>query len=279
MKHFAALCSIAFLLCSCAGVHVQKPEVDDVKKIAILSVSASEDIKKLEDEEESGSLKDALVGVATSAARDNVPQLAKGRERLITHGADALAETLGSIKGWAVISRDEVTGNADVQKFFDPSGAEGVINKLSRLVPVNGWRYMAPTGMHVLPYEAVVSNETALFGAKTDDQEVRESVGKLCEALNVDAIAVAEYYFFYEEGGLLPTARATPVAMVDVVLIDKKGNKLLHTDHGWTQVKGKGNVMLVDKYVDLQSDTSVDAYINAIDKAMGEFKKAAKKKL
>jgi hypothetical protein len=37
--------------------------------------------------------------------------------------------------------------------------------------------------------------------------------------------------------------------------------------------------MLVDKYVDLQSDTSVDAYINAIDKAMGEFKKAAKKKL
>ncbi len=279
MKHFAALCSIAFLLCSCAGVHVQKPEVDDVKKIAILSVSASEDIKKLEDEEESGSLKDALVGVATSAARDNVPQLAKGRERLITHGADALAETLGSIKGWAVISRDEVTGNAEVQKFFDPSGAEGVINKLSRLVPVSGWRYMAPTGMHVLPYEAVVSNETALFGAKTDDQEVRESVGKLCESLNVDAIAVAEYYFFYEEGGLLPTARATPVAMVDVVLIDKKGNKLLHTDHGWTQVKGKGNVMLVDKYVDLQSDTSVDAYINAIDKAMGEFKKAAKKKL
>ena len=123
-----------------------------MKKIAILSVSASEDIKKLEDEEESGSLKDALVGVATSAARDNVPQLAKGRERLITHGADALAETLGSIKGWAVISRDEVTGNADVQKFFDPTGAEGVINKLSRLVPVNGWRYMAPTGMHVLPY-------------------------------------------------------------------------------------------------------------------------------
>ncbi len=279
MKKAIALCSLAFLLCSCAGVHVQKPEVNDVKKVAILSVSASEDIKKLEDEEESGSLKDALVGVATSAARDNVPQLAKGRERLITHGADALAETLGSIKGWAVISRDEVTGNAEVQKFFDPSGAEGVINKLSRLVPVNGWRYMAPTGMHVLPYEAVVSNETALFGAKTDDQEVRESVGKLCEALNVDAIAVAEYYFFYEEGGLLPTARATPVAMVDVVLIDKKGNKLLHTDHGWTQVKGKGNVMLVDKYVDLQSDTSVDAYVNAIDKAMGEFKKAAKKKL
>jgi hypothetical protein len=67
--------------------------------------------------------------------------------------------------------------------------------------------------------------------------------------------------------------------MVDVVLIDKKGNKLLHTDHGWTQVKGKGNVMLVDKYVDLHSDPSVDAYINAIDKAMDEFKKAAKKKL
>ena len=101
MKHLVALSSLAFLLCSCAGVHVQKPEVNDVKKIAILSVSASEDIKKLEDEEEGGSLKDALVGVATSAARDNVPQLAKGRERLITHGADALAETLGSIKGWA----------------------------------------------------------------------------------------------------------------------------------------------------------------------------------
>ena len=279
MKQFAVLCSLAFLLCSCAGVHVQKPEVNDVKKIAILSVSASEDIKKLEDEEEGGSLKDALVGVATSAAEDNVQQLAKGRERLITHGADALAQTLGSFKGWTVIPFDEVTGNAEVQKFFEPTGAEGTINKLSRLVPVNGWRYMTPKGMHELPYEAVVSGETALFGAKTDDQEVRESVGKLCEVLNVDAIAVAEYYFFYDEGGLLPTARATPVAMVDVVLIDKKGNKLLHTDHGWAQVKGKGNVMLVGKYVDLHSDPSVDAYINAIDKVMGEFKKAAKKKL
>lgn len=48
---------------------------------------------------------------------------------------------------------------------------------------------------------------------------------------------------------------------------------------GWTQVKGNGSVMLVDKYVDLQSDTSVDAYVNTIDKAMSEFKKAAKKKL
>ena len=35
MKHFAILCSLAFLLCSCAGVHVQKPEVENVKKIAI----------------------------------------------------------------------------------------------------------------------------------------------------------------------------------------------------------------------------------------------------
>lgn len=43
--------------------------------------------------------------------------------------------------------------------------------------------------------------------------------------------------------------------------------KNLFTDHGWTQVKGNGSVMLVNKYVD------------TIDKAMSEFKKAAKKKL
>ena len=279
MKHFAILCSLAFLLCSCAGVHVQKPEVNDVKKIAILSVSASEDIKKLEDEEEEGSLKDALVGVATSAVEDNVKELAKGRERLITHGAEALAQTLGSFEGWTVIPFDEVTGSAEVQKFFDPTGAEGVMSKIARLVPVNGWRYMTPQGMHELPYETVVSGETALFGAKTDDQEVREKAGKLCESLNVDAVAVAEYYFFYEDGLLTLANTAKPVVMVDVVLIDKKGNKLLFTDHGWTQVKGKGNVMLVDKYVDLHSDPTVDAYINAIDKTMDEFKKAAKKKL
>lgn len=279
MKKAITLCSLALLLCSCAGVHVQKPEVNDVKKVAILSVSASEDIKKLEDEEESGSLKDALVGVATSAAEDNVKQLSKGREKIITHGADALAETLAGLDGWTVVSAEEVTGNADVQKFFDPTGAEGVMSKIARLVPVNGWRYMTPQGMHELPYETVVSGETALFGAKTDDQEVREKAGKLCESLNVDAVAVAEYYFFYEDGLLTLANTAKPVVMVDVVLIDKKGNKLLFTDHGWTQVKGNGSVMLVDKYVDLQSDTSVDAYVNTIDKAMAEFKKAAKKKL
>jgi hypothetical protein len=279
MKKAIALCSLAFLLCSCAGVHVQKPEVNDVKKVAILSVSASEDIKKLEDEEESGSLKDALVGVATSAAEDNVKQLSKGREKIITHGADALAEILAGLDGWTVVPAEEVAGNADVQKFFDPTGAEGVMSKIARLVPVNGWRYMTPQGMHELPYETVVSGETALFGAKTDDQEVREKVGTLCESLNVDAVAVAEYYFFYEDGLLTLANTAKPVVMVDVVLIDKKGNKLLFTDHGWTQVKGNGSVMLVDKYVDLQSDTSVDTYVNTIDKAMSEFKKAAKKKL
>ena len=74
------------------------------------------------------------------------------------------------------------------------------MSKIARLVPVNGWRYMTPQGMHELPYETVVSGETALFGAKTDDQEVREKAGKLCESLNVDAVAVAEYYFFYEDG-------------------------------------------------------------------------------
>lgn len=97
-------------------------------------------------EEKSGSLKDALAGVATSTAEDNVKQLSKGREKIITHSADALAEP--------------------------PAGLDG-----------------------------------------------------------------------------------------------------------WTQVRGNGSVMLVDKYVDLQSDTSVDAYVNTIDKAMSEFKKAAKKKL
>ena len=83
----------------------------------------------------------------------------------------------------------------------------------------SGKRYRPPRG-GIMKKEAVVSGETAPFGAKTDDQEVREKAGKL-----------------------------------------------LFTDHGWTQVRGNGNVMLVDKYVD------------TIDKAMSEFKKAAKKKL
>ena len=38
MKKAIALCSLAFLLCSCAGVHVQKPEVSDVKTYTITQV-------------------------------------------------------------------------------------------------------------------------------------------------------------------------------------------------------------------------------------------------
>ena len=109
---------------------------------------------------------------------------------------------------------------------------------------------------------------------------VHRALGKMCQSLGVDAIVVAEYYFYYETGMMTKITRnVTPIVLVNVAMIDKNGEKVLFTDRGWKQVEGSESAKVNGDYVNLREDKSVKAYNLAIDQIMEEFRKEAVKKL
>ena len=87
MKKLIALCSFVFLLCSCAGVNVKQPDIGNVKKVAILSVTGSEEY---EDIEVVKGKKETLLSVVGNIIKDNVEMINEPQVNIATHGANAL---------------------------------------------------------------------------------------------------------------------------------------------------------------------------------------------
>lgn len=278
MRKLIALCSFVFLLCSCAGVNVKKPDVDNVKKLAILSVVGSEEYKDIETVKGE---KENLLTVVGNIIKDNVEMFTEGQVTVVTHGANALFQVLNGIEGWSVIPFEQVIDNEDVNKFFEAGDIWGKVEQVAeRLAPENGVRYVMPKGMHELQYSKVNPDGVHYVNGEREEAPVLRGIGKLCESLGVDAIAVAEFNFFYETGMMTTlTSNVTPIVYVDVAIIDKNGEKVLYTDRGWKQFEGSESARINHNYVDMHTDKSVAAYKNAVDVAMEGFRKEAVKKL
>ena len=258
MRKLIALCSFVFLLCSCAGVNVKKPDVDNVKKLAILSVVGSEEYKDIETVKGE---KENLLTVVGNIIKDNVEMFTEGQVTVVTF--------------------EQVIDNEDVNKFFEAGDTWGKVEQVAeRLAPENGVRYVMPKGMHELQYSKVNPDGVHYVNGEREEAPVLRGIGKLCESLGVDAIAVAEFNFFYETGMMTKlTSNVTPIVYVDVAIIDKNGEKVLYTDRGWKKFEGSESARINHNYVDMHTDKSVAAYKNAVDVAMEGFRKEAVKKL
>lgn len=275
MKKLLALSALALFLCSCAGVHVKQPDAGNIKKIAIVGVTSPEkyeDIESTKKEEKMSLLKT----VASNLLADNVEMLTAPQVEVITYGARALSNTFNGISGWSVIPMEEVVSNPEVRHFYGDDKSK--LEAFAQLFREK--RYVTPKDMSPVLYEQVNPSSMHWVNGQRVDQVYRQSVGKLCEALNVDAVAVAEYNFFYETGMMTNiTHNATPYVFVDVALIDKNGEMLLYTDRGWKKIKGRDAVRYDHGGVDYGASKSISGYKDAIDQAMLEFKRNAEKKL
>lgn len=275
MKRLIACSALALFLCSCAGVNVKQPEIGNVKKVAILSVTANEEYKDIESTKED---KASVLNIVGNVIKDAVEMFTEEQVAVVTHGAEALSQALNGIEGWKVIPAEEVANNEAVNEMFQPNGkAEEVLSTLNRLVNV---RYVTPKGMHELHYADVHPEGAHWVNGERVEAPLLRAIGKLCESLGVDAIAVAEYAFYYETGMLTSvTSNVTPIVFMNVALIDKNGEKILYTDRGWAKVEGDESAKFNHGYVDLRREQSVPAYNGAIDKIADEFRKQAAKKL
>ena len=278
MKKIIALCSFVFLLCSCAGVNVKKPDIDNVKKVAILSVTGSEDY---EDIESVKGQKENLLSVVGNIIKDNIEMINEPQVNIATHGANALFQVLNGIEGWSVIPFEQVLDNEEVKAFFENKDTWGKVEDFAnKVAPRDGKRRVAARGMYELSFDKVVPEGHTWVNGERIEAPVHRALGKMCQSLGVDAIAVAEFYFYYETGMMTKlTSNVTPIVLVNVAMIDKNGEKVLFTDRGWKQIEGSESAKIRHNYVDLRDDRSVKAYNLAIDKIMDEFRKEATKKL
>ena len=278
MKKIIALCSFVFLLCSCAGVNVKKPDIDNVKKVAILSVTGSEDY---EDIESVKGQKENLLSVVGNIIKDNVEMINEPQVNVATHGANALFRVLNGIEGWSVIPFEQVLDNEEVKAFFENKDTWGKVEDFAnKVAPRDGKRRVPARGMYELSFDKVVPEGHTWVNGERIEAPVHRALGKMCQSLGVDAIAVAEFYFYYETGMMTKiTSNVTPIVLVNVAMIDKNGEKVLFTDRGWKQIEGSESAKIRHNYVDLRDDRSVKAYNLAIDKIMDEFRKEATKKL
>ena len=231
MKKIIALCSFVFLLCSCAGVNVKKPDIDNVKKVAILSVTGSEDY---EDIESVKGQKENLLSVVGNIIKDNVEMINEPQVNVATHGANALFRVLNGIAGWSVIPFEQVLDNEEVKAFFENKDTWGKVEDFAnKVAPRDGKRRVAARGMYELSFDKVVPEGHTWVNGERIEAPVHRALGKMCQSLGVDAIAVAEFYFYYETGMMTKlTSNVTPIVLVNVAMIDRNGEKVLFTDRG-----------------------------------------------
>ena len=278
MRRLIALCACVFLLCSCAGINVKKPDVDNVKKIAILSVTGTEDFVDIETIEGE---KENILSIVGNIIKDNVEMINEPQVTIVTHGANALFQVLNGIDGWSVIPFEQVNENEEVKAFFENKDTWGKVEDFAnRVAPKDGKRLVFPKGMYELSFEKVVPKGNTWVNGERVEAPVLRGLGKLCEALGVDAIAVAEFTFYYRTGMMTKlTSNVSAIVDVDVVLVDKNGEKVLYTDHGWWQQTGSESAKINHNYVNLRDDRSVKAYKVAIDQIMDKFRQKASDKL
>jgi hypothetical protein len=259
-------------------VNVKKPDIDNVKKVAILSVTGSEDYEDIESVKGN---KENLLSVVGNIIKDNVEMINEPQVNIATHGANALFQVLNGIEGWSVIPFEQVLDNEEVKAFFENKDTWGKVEDFAnKVAPRDGKRRVPARGMYELSFDKVVPEGHTWVNGERVEAPVHRALGKMCQSLGVDAIAVAEFYFYYETGMMTKiTSNVTPIVLVNVAMIDKNGEKVLFTDRGWKQIEGSESAKIHHSYVDLRDDRSVKAYNLAIDKIMDEFRKEAVKKL
>lgn len=279
MKNKYLFLGASLLLCSCAGINVKQPEMGTVKKIAILSVTGNEDIKDIKVEK---GKKESLLRSVGNVIKDNTDLFNEEPITIVTHGANELFRTFNEIEGWTVVPFETVTQSPEVEAFFVDNKIEGESMNVGavKIKEKQDVRRATPKGMRALPYNKVNPQGMTWVNGERVEAPVLRGIGKLCETLDVDAIAVVEFYFAYETGMTTSlTNNVTPLIAMNVALIDKNGNKILYTDYGWKNFESDKSAKINRDYLNLQDDRSVKAYIRGVDIAVAGFKEKAVKKL
>lgn len=205
--------AITLLLSSCASI-VRHPEVDPVKKIAIVSLYSNQTILKVGGGGSVGGGADFLKKAIGTKDEDNSDN--SNRVRLAKYALDKYREVLNKVPGWEVIPNETVVALAEYQKLGEVPEAGAKLSKaIDFAVRLQQAKYNTPPKMWAIQLSEKDRNSAQV-----------EKLAKLCAKLGVDAVAVVDLDLAYEAGffsiGGNGAAKASVASSVKVLNRDGK---------------------------------------------------------
>jgi hypothetical protein len=206
---------VAFLLNGCVTI-VRKPEVNQVKKVAILSVYADQSVPE-------------------NKGRGVVKGWDDGIRIEVAENALALAEQEVAKLGWNVVPGREVIQSPEYQQAFKieapaESGQVGsALASLGNVLQKARMRaFFTPPGMHPIQLQSEQGKNSSCFGNNCpEDPKVK--LAAFAKQLDVDAVVVVEFDYCYAGGtwSLGGTGQAKMTAASAIRAVNKDGQMVI----------------------------------------------------
>jgi hypothetical protein len=195
----------------CASI-VKKPEVNQVKTAAIVSLYANEKVPNAD-------------GLGVVRDWDNSLRLEVADNALLTF-ANELQAT-----GWRLVKPDEVIQSKEYQDAFaiPDKVADSKLGKLASLMQ-NSYRrqFFTPAGMWPIQLDDKSAN-THYFGDAAKSNP-KQRLADMAQKLGVDAVIVVQMDYCYDGGtfSLLGTGQAVMTAASAVKAVDRNGDVIIN---------------------------------------------------
>lgn len=248
--------------CATAPVQIQRPGIDAVKKVAVISVTSNLKIRDIEEKEPQKA--SGLAGLLGAVVQAIAPETAAEQVAIVTHADKKIGEMFAGLDGWTLLPEATVLGNADYKAFFGTGGEKSAKKDLvnAALLGVATPDTVVPAGMYPIPLTALIPGTNKYVNGEREEAPTLRKVGSLCAKLGVDAVAVAEVKLSYKKtflsgvsgSGLFANARGNskPVVEVNLAVVNAKGELVLQSTRGWATFEGEAVPMMLQGEADLK---------------------------
>ena len=213
---YILIVSIFALLLGGCGSIVKKPDINNVKTAAIISIYANSDVPEVK-------------------KRGRVKGWNSDMKREVSDEFfNVYADSLGQM-GWKVVSADKVISSDAYKEAFEPTiktenkTAQKLMKFAAKLQEMSeGFNYFTPKGMHPIDLSSQALRNVSYVNGKRVDK--RMQLADFAKKLNVDAVVVVQLDYCYKGGKLSlgGTGKAYMTAASTIRAIDQKGNMVIN---------------------------------------------------
>lgn len=205
----------ALVLGGCSSI-VKKPDINNVKTAAIISIYANSDVPEVK-------------------RRGKVKGWNQKMKREVSDEFfNVYADSLGQM-GWKVVSADKVIKSEAYKAAFEPQlktkneTAQKLMKFAAKLQEMSeGFNYFTPKGMHPIDLSSQSLRKVSYVNGKRVDK--RKELAGFARELGVDAVVVVQLDYCYKGGKLSlgGTGKAYMTAASTIRAIDQKGNLVIN---------------------------------------------------
>lgn len=182
----------------------QKPQVEKVKKMAIVSVYANKDFYDIDTPPAEDMGLPLIAGTDKLLGLDTAPNSPEILGTLMLNAQASFEKELGRVAQWQIVPHDQVRSNPALKSFQLSLGKEqgAMLNSMNEKLAKStagtvslDLPYLVTPGLVLVPSDKIAT--VVIGGGKSPTEDLAE----LAKALNVDAVLVIELDIAYDEGG------------------------------------------------------------------------------